>query len=241
MFFLQPFKSFPFGGNGPLWSLSYELWYYLVFYSLIFILSLILTRNVNLNVIPHLIILLVAFNILNSDWLELGSVWVSGALVAYFLNSKSIMMFSAKYQNKKTLKFTILTCFIIIPVLIALRFLPHQFSFPILVLALTFCLAINSIETCSGINKKAQKLIVTGSDFSFSLYLIHFPVVALLASYLTPLNRWNMTPLGLFLLLGITFVVLATAYGFAWLTEFNLVRVRAFLRALGKKPLFRSN
>ena len=30
-FFFQPFKGVPWGGNGPLWSLSYEFWYYLVF------------------------------------------------------------------------------------------------------------------------------------------------------------------------------------------------------------------
>lgn len=230
VFFLQPFKGLPWGGNGPLWSLGYEFWYYIVFFSLIMILSSFFRREVSFRLIPHVLILFLASKILNVDWLVFGSIWVSGAGAAYFLNVNSVRTFSAKYQKIVAFKFTLLTFFLIIPVLISLKLFPHLIAFPILILALTFSLATMRNDHHSRINGKLQKLIVRGSEFSFSLYLIHFPIIALVTSQLTPINRWTMSPIGLLVLAGITFGVLLTAYAFAWLTEFNLAHFRNALR-----------
>jgi len=235
LFFLQPFKGSPWGGNSPLWSLSYEFWYYVVFYSLLVIFMRISRNEMRFSTFYYFLILLVASRILNSDWLILGSIWLSGAFVAHFLNIKAVVTFLRKYQKGRAFKFTFLTLFQIIPVLIILRILSIQIAFPILIFALTFCLAVMSSEGSSRISNRVQRLIVIGSDFSFSLYLIHFPLVALIASYLTPQDRWNMTALGFSLLVGITLGVLLVAYGFAWSTEFNLMRVRDLLRELVRK------
>jgi peptidoglycan/LPS O-acetylase OafA/YrhL len=78
-------------------------------------------------------------------------------------------------------------------------------------------------------------LIFRGSKFSFSLYLIHFPIIALVTSQLTPINRWTMSAMGLLVLLGITLVVLLIAHAFARLTEFNLDRLRTELRLFLQK------
>jgi peptidoglycan/LPS O-acetylase OafA/YrhL len=67
-FFLQPFKGTQWGGNGPLWSLSYEFWYYIVFFSITSVVSYLLKREISFGLIPHLLILFLASRILDSDW-----------------------------------------------------------------------------------------------------------------------------------------------------------------------------
>lgn len=230
VFFLQPFKGLPWGGNGPLWSLSYEFWYYIVFFSLIMLFDSFLRRNVSFKLIPHIFILFLASKILNADWLILGSIWVSGAGAAYFLSTDWARKFSARYQVPMASKFTLLTYFLIIPVLITLKIFPRLISFPILILVLTFCISTMQNDHHSRINGNLQEFIVRGSEFSFSLYLIHFPIIAFLASQLTPINRWTMSPMGLLVLVGSNFGILLAAYAFAWLTEFNLARLRYALR-----------
>lgn len=230
LFFLQPFKGVPWGGNGPLWSLSYEFWYYIVFFSSILILDSLFRKNISLAQIPHVLILFVASRILNADWFALGSIWVSGAGAAYLLSTNKILLFCSRFQKSFSLKFTWLTLFLIIPVLITLRVFSRWIAFPIIILALLFCLSIMQQNCQSTMNNKLQNLIVRGSEFSFSLYLIHFPLVALVSSQLTPINRLAMSPISIMLLLGITFGTIAISYGFAWLTEFNLKRFRNMLR-----------
>ena len=234
VFFLQPFRGIPWGGNGPLWSLSYEFWYYLVFFSSVFILSSVLKSQFNWRLIFHFLILVYAFFLLDMEWLILGCIWLSGALASYILNDYSARLPCAKIRKLITLKFTLSTLIILIPVLLSLRFLPRLLAFPISVVCLTFLISIMQEKTHSVIDVRWQSLMVRGSEFSFSLYLIHFPVIALAAEFLTPINRREFSTVGFLILLGIIFFALLTAYAFAWVTEFNLAWVQSKLLSLTK-------
>ena len=232
VFFLQPFKGVSWGGNGPLWSLSYEFWYYIVCFSFASTLYSLLKRYFNYELIFHILVLFIAFQILNFEWLILGSIWMCGVITSHVLNIPAVTTRSSRYFKYVTFKFTYVTTFIVIPILIILKMLPRLVSFPITVLFLAFSIAIMNDEIQSIIGKRWQSLIIRGSEFSFSLYLIHFPLLALAAKYLTPINRWEMSVPRLMTMLGITIVVLIIAYVFAWLTEFNLARVRHRLLSL---------
>jgi peptidoglycan/LPS O-acetylase OafA/YrhL len=231
VFFLQPFMGTQWGGNGPLWSLSYEFWYYMVFFSIISVISYLLKREIGFGLISHLLLLFVASRILDLDWLILGIIWLSGALVAYFLNRDSFVTFTRKYQKPIALKFTLLTITFILPALISLRLFPRIFSFPIAILLLTISLSLTQNENAIKSEGRLQKTIVRGSEYSFSLYLTHFPLIALATSLFVPVDRWRMSPFGIFVLILLTLGALVTAYGFAWLTEFNLAQVRIALRS----------
>ena len=230
-FFLQPFKGTQWGGNGPLWSLSYEFWYYLVFFSIISVVSYLLRREISFGLIPHLLILFVASRILDLDWLILGIIWLSGALAAYFLKLDSVVTFTSKFQKPIALKFTLLTLTLILPALISLRLFPRILSFPIAILLLTASLSFMQNENAIQSNKLLRKTIIRGSEYSFSLYLTHFPLIALATSLFVPIDRWRMSPFGIFILMLLTLVALLTAYAFAWLTEFNLTQVRIAVRS----------
>jgi hypothetical protein len=231
VFFLQPFTGTQWGGNGPLWSLSYEFWYYMVFFSIISVVSYLLKREISFSLILHLLILFVASRVLDLDWLILGIIWLSGALVANFLKLDSLVTFTRKYQKPIALKFTLLTITFILPALICLRLFPRIYSFPLAILLLTITLSLTQNDEAIQSDGRLQKTIVRGSEYSFSLYLTHFPLIALATSFFVPVDRWRMSPFGLFVLILLTLGALLTAYGFAWLTEFNLTQVRIALRS----------
>jgi len=230
-FFLQPFKGTQWGGNGPLWSLSYEFWYYLVFFSIISVVSYLLKREISFGLIPNLLVLFVASRILDLDWLILGIIWLSGALAAYFLKLDSFVSFTRKYQKPIALKLTLLTFTFTLPALICLKLLPRFISFPIAIVFLTIAISLTQNEHTIDLNGSLRKTIVRGSEYSFSLYLTHFPLIALATSLFVPVDRWRMSPFGILILMLLTLGALLTAYGFAWLTEFNLTQVRIALRS----------
>lgn len=234
VFFLQPFIGHPWGGNGPLWSISYEFWYYIVFFSLLMIINSFKLRQIRIVLIPHIFILFLASKILNFDWFILGIFWLSGACAAYFLSTDPFNIGAEVFRKTVPLKFTILMTFLIFPALIVLKILPNWISFPFSIIVLTFCISTTRSDDQSCLKQRLQKWIVKGSEFSFSLYVVHFPLIALLSSQLTPVNRWNMSAVRLLVLLGLTLSSVAAAYVFASVTEFKLthfrLRVRHFVR-----------
>ena len=119
--------------------------------------------------------------------------------------------------------------------LISLRLFSRIFSFPIAILLLTISLSLTQNENAIQSEGRLQKTIVRGSEYSFSLYLTHFPLIALATSLFVPVDRWQMSPFGIFVLILLTLGALVTAYGFAWLTEFNLAQVRIALRSRVQK------
>ena len=215
--------------------MSYEFWYYLVFFSFISILSFFLKREISFGLIPHLLILFVASRILDSDWLILGIIWLSGVLASYFLKLNSVVTLTSKIQKPVAFKFTLLTLTLILPALISLRLFPRILSFPIAILLLTTSLSFVQNNNAIQSNGLLRKTIVRGSEYSFSLYLTHFPLIALATSLFVPVDRWKTSPFGIFVLILLTLVALLTAYAFAWLTEFNLVQVRIAFRSWSQK------
>jgi peptidoglycan/LPS O-acetylase OafA/YrhL len=237
IFFLAPFKGNVWGGNGPLWSLSYEFWYYIVFFSCLAIYDHWAERKMTKRLIPSILILLLASRILNFDWLVLGIIWLSGALVAQCLKSNFMIIVGRKLHKRWRFKFICITFVATLPALIGIKVFPRIVSFPLLILLLTFCLMTMENDLPSKMNGKLQSYIVRGSEFSFSLYLIHFPLVALAASILVPSVRWKMTLLGLLWMMLLLLATLLFAFAFAKLTEFKLVRLRRLLIPL----VFRSS
>ena len=86
-------------------------------------------------------------------------------------------------------------------------------------------------------NRLLRKTIVRGSEYSFSLYLTHFPLIALATQLFVPVDRWRMSPFGIFILKLLSLVALLTAYAFAWLTEFNHTKLNFALRLRAQRHL----
>ena len=228
--FLQPFMGTQWGGNVPLWSLSYEFWYYVIFFSILNIFGEILYRKVTLKIVLHLLIISVASRFLDWDWLLLGIIWLSGALTRQALRLNIIVIKFQNFQKIFRYKFILITFFLVFPILIFLRILPKVMSFPVSIFLLILVISITSDEFASSMNKMVQKLIIVGSEFSFSLYLTHFPFIALTVSFISPVERWKMSPIGIVVMFGLTFAAILMAYFFASITEFKLAKCRSFLK-----------
>jgi peptidoglycan/LPS O-acetylase OafA/YrhL len=227
MAFLQPFRVTVYGGNSPLWSLSYEFWYYIIFYFAVLSVATLRTRKISKFLIPLLVLSLFGCSMLSYEWFALGFIWVSGS-VCYI----ALIGFEKKYQISNWIffrrsKFLKLSIVFVLPSLLILRFGPrYLYSFPIIIIFLIISIAFTDNSTYIGPEKWSYRLIAQGSKCSFSLYLIHFPLLAFISSYFTPYLRWNFNLLSFFSIVVSVCLTLIAAYFFAFFTEFRLDLLR---------------
>jgi peptidoglycan/LPS O-acetylase OafA/YrhL len=229
VFFLQPFRGETWGGNGPLWSLSFEFWYYFLFYFGVLVVSVLKGSNSARFLISIIPFFVIAISIISREWFVLGIIWVSGAFGRLIIEKLEASQVFKRLQDKGGRSKIVLTFVLaIVPIMILIRLLPRGISFPILILIMLSTIAImgNSEMRRKGL---LCRTIINGSGFSFSLYLIHFPLLALFASYFTPEGRWHMNLGSLSLIALFVGACLAFAYLFALNTEFRLKDLRTSL------------
>ena len=174
------FTSFTY--NPPLWSLSYEVWFYLLMGS---IMVMCRVRNKTLIILSYFfltIIFLFFIIYLTPKYLFF---WVMGAF-AYFLPK------SDRPSSTTPVLFGLFICSIAFTQItypshstnLGFSFINREIAFT--VLAFSTCLFIHNIIGCVPRNKLAIKIDKTGSklsNFSYTLYLTHYPLIPLL-SYL---------------------------------------------------------
>jgi peptidoglycan/LPS O-acetylase OafA/YrhL len=66
--------------------------------------------------------------------------------------------------------------------------------------------------------------------FSYTLYVVHFPLLTLIAALVVGDRRWQPTPAHVSAALGVLAVTLAYAYAIASITEFHTDRVRRWVQ-----------
>lgn len=204
-----------FGSNGPLWSLANEFWYYL---AAPFFAALLFRRGwqaamISLGVLAALCWFLPMGMLVNSI------VWLIGAAL-YFLNSRrylplwlSLFLFAGSFSLAR----------------LPWVKLPYLADFFI---GISFALVINSAAGRSyrlawhHVNKWA-------ADFSYSIYLCHFPFVVFLLSGIYQFTglglrgQRSVPTMGLFAL--VLLLVYGWCYGVSFLTERQTPRIREFL------------
>ena len=202
------------GSNGPLWSLAYEWWYYCLFYfAAILIVEPTRTHWVACTVSLAGLVLL-----LPTALFLLGAFWLLGMLLHYMVR-----------RGRRVLH----------PALGLLLFLIamywsrlHHLDIPgqpdsllasfrrDLIVALGYsALACSMVNTRFSLPRIHQSL----ADFSYSTYLVHFPMLIFTAAYLNQAFGIAIVRqpgfYGLAYLTGITVFLCVYAYGFSLLTE----------------------
>ncbi len=216
-----------FGSNGPLWSLANEFWYYLAGPLLFALLYGLKQRAAILRVAA----LAAIFWFLPGNILIYFSVWLLGALL-YFINTRPLLpgwfswlLFLGSFGGAR------------------LHLIKTPYVGDIL-LSIGFALVINS-ACLSNRRLPGQGVSHKLADFSYSVYLCHFPflVFVLSALYQTTGKGLQETLTTPFLLIFIG--VLLLAYGWCYLvslvTERQTARIRERLyRVLNRDGLARA-
>jgi peptidoglycan/LPS O-acetylase OafA/YrhL len=224
--FLQTIVTPVFGINGPLWSLANEFWYYLLFPLLMIVTGLVGSASFASRVVTFLAALAIACYLPNT-MLYGFLVWLMGAVV-YRLQSIVKSLNTAKVYMFLLMALAMFG--------IALGFAKSS-TFAIasdIAVGLTFamvCLMLTRVSFPALRWPWLAKFALYGSDISYSLYLLHFPLVVLAASLVYQSQK--SVPTALFLAQFLGWVVLLIGCGFFmwWLFESRTPIVRKQVNA----------
>lgn len=216
---LQNIALPPFGSNGPLWSLAHEWWYYLLFPLL---LSCI--RSQHIVRIGSIVVTCVLLSFLTSHILILFGVWLIGVLGWSINHGAWLPPWIAM----------IFLALALVSMRLELRFVPYGHQF---LVGFAFALSVNSFAISSAqwpCSRASQWL----ADFSYSLYLTHFPIAVLLVAVLFDFagvqNRLPPNVISGVAFFGIVLTCLAMAYVVSLVTEARTNFFRScFYRVVG--------
>jgi len=220
-FFLQSIVSPVFGSNGPLWSLSYEFWYYILFPVLILATAAWVGTRIRI-LYAGLALLLLWFIGPQISFYFL--IWLAGALVGRLPRiSKFKPLFPA---------LSLIGGVIFVGALAWSR--THRLSSDLLTdYVVAFCFAVWLYTLLLGSREDASPAYVHGAKklagFSYTLYLTHFPGLLLLRGLLNPRGNWQPDPRHLAYGLAIGLLMLTYAYIVAEVTEARTGSVRSRL------------
>lgn len=215
--FLMRFHTPVFGSNGPLWSLAYEWWFY-IFYPLILSIS---KRNLIRGIITvsllYAITTTIGFHIVLLDKvLTLLPTWWIGTLLADI------------YTGRISIKFKYLT-----PLSIFLFLLPFDiFHLPIAgAMEFMWTLGFAGLfSICFFLQEKGYKTILEYlkplGDISYSLYVIHMPIVVFMSGWILQTSGNQLLPQSFkYVLLGIIVSILAAIFSY-FLVEKPFIKKR---------------
>ena len=219
-FFLQGIVTPTFGTNGPLWSLSYEFWFYIFFPLLVTV--LLISKRARVRVPAGLLLLaLVAM----SGW-KIGAyflIWLLGAGIALLP-----LRLPSRLRGISTGAAGLLLLFTIY---LELRspinpFLSDFILGAVFSLFLWTVLHAQEISVHPLYRASAQTL----SHMSYTLYLVHYPMLVLISALLMPVwGLWPLSLLSVLKLLPILVIVFAASWLVYYCFERNTDRIRNWL------------
>jgi peptidoglycan/LPS O-acetylase OafA/YrhL len=211
--FLQTIAVAPWGSNGPLWSLAFEFWFYIWFPAL----ALLIHRR---RLSPALLALLIGFANPGLYW-GFAS-WLVGWVLLLRIEAKPV----GKPVARAWAGFAACLFAALLLASGAIRQswldLPLAIGFGLLLLAL--------VVTALPFPRMLTPVAHYGRRASFSLYAIHFPIVALIGGSITGPARLAPSGLAVALVLALTALCLVAAWLFAQCSEAFTPRLRDWLR-----------
>jgi peptidoglycan/LPS O-acetylase OafA/YrhL len=226
LFFLQEILAPSFGSNGPLWSLSYEFWYYALFP------LIVIAASSHLNFLKRVMygaIALLCMFFVGPDITAYFLIWLMGVVVI-LLPSLTKVISQRAVRLVRILTLTGFGTTLLLNKQIS-NYLPY-FSVD-LITALAFALLCYSLllqasANAETVSKPLQTFARHFSGFSFSLYLVHMPLLVFLQAWIIgPAGaKWQVAPLNLTYYLLLMVIALLYAYAVSWLTERHTEHLR---------------
>lgn len=216
LLFLQSIVVAPFGTNGPLWSLAYEFWFYIWFPAIA-----VSWRRRR----PSLFLL------------AIGLVWFAPFMVVAFgcwLCGAALYRITAKRDSALaplSLKWLAVGGVPLIVMLVVVRIVGTE-GFELTLAAAFAVFLYVLLRTDPSVPGWMKPLAAYGAKASFSLYALHFPILAFLAALLLDAKRMVPSGPNIALVIGALLVAVVVCALFARGTERHTGRIRA---AFGKR------
>lgn len=215
-----------FGTNGPLWSLSNEFWYYILFPFLVFSVHP-RTSIRNRMAIIGLLVLIIAF--IGRGMAMEGIIWLFGVLI-YYLPPVRVREVYKQYLSVAALGLLVLLAATLAKVSHN-PFLKSDHFLGIVVTALIYVITLCPQVTGGSLYSKVATML---SHSSYTLYLVHMPVLIFLTAWLV---KARSQPHGVWLLTAI--LVLISIYLYAQGVYFLFEKRTDKLRGLIKPWVYR--
>src|SRR2546426_427670 len=210
LFFLQTIICPPFGSNTPLWSLANEFWYYALFPTALSA-ALAFTRKAT-----HVAIPLSAMGVCLAAFLGFDKfigflIWMSGCALVFACG---------KFQLRAKVwlfLYLFIASIIFWSCLVAARTSIAAVLGTDLAVGIAFALflfGVLQLELGAG-SSRYLSAAHRFAGFSYSLYVLHFPLLLFLRAWIVPLQRWQ--PDGKHLLCGS--LIGAVVIGFIWVVS----------------------
>lgn len=217
--FLQSLATTTFGSNGPLWSLAYEFWYY-VWFPALWLLAVRWRWSVALAALA----LGVAYPSLAYGFLS----WLSGTALFFALQA----CVRRRWLGRRGIAGALLMAgggaLATLLVYARLRGSPWWTDLPV-----SMAFAVFLLGLCLWVPRRLNALDAAaryGAEASFSLYAIHYPLIAFVVAIGLGGVRIMPTVGGCLLVGGLWLAVITVAPAFAWATERRTGVVRNRLR-----------
>ena len=211
--FLQSFKVSPLGSNTPLWSLSYEFWYYILF-PLMFL--MIVKKGLTITRIIYAAAFVIVINFIGLTLSQNFLIWLFGVAVLYSFKE---FKFPVKYRN-------VLTLFAIALLLVAIMFtlfIPsgslYVADIIVGIAASVLIYALVQYDQLIDQNHIYPRTVHALANFSYSLYLLHVPFLVFLTAVFLKNERWQPDLLHLFYGMLLFVVIILYAYAISCFTE----------------------
>jgi peptidoglycan/LPS O-acetylase OafA/YrhL len=226
--FLQDILVPIWGGNAPLWSLSFEWWFYLAFP--LAVMAAVGSRRTAMRLACLAALLAIGWFVGPVIALYF-LIWVAGAVVTLLPRT-----LSAAVTRLLVPGFAVLLV-VVAAAILKLGWQPPAADFALAIVACGFCYVVLNArqQAGGGFYCRAARF---GAAMSYTLYLVHFPAIRALHRWATPDLRAGvyvpLTPHALLVFAGLSLLVLVYAYILFRLFEAHTGQVQRWLaRTLG--------
>lgn len=227
--FLQTIATPVFGSNSPLWSLANEFWYYLIFpFGLLALRGFRSdSRPIPYRILIGLICLVMLWGV-GPGIRILLPVWLLGALLAIlpiwhtpsWMRWLAIALYSPFFATASRGHLT--------------GSFPSDYALGLATFALLYVL-LGARQPATG--RWYERPSHTIAGFSYTLYLVHFPMLMFLTALLAGSHRWPPDAIHLAIGLAVLLFIIAYAYVVARLTEFRTDEVRNWIKQRITRPV----
>lgn len=223
LFFMQEILVEPYGLNGPLWSLTYEFWYYILYPCLL----LIFFSPKKMTKVLYGVVFIAIAILVGERIMLFFLVWLLGAMIP--------LLRPVKIKSN-----VIRSLVLFLTVIITLLSMNYENSWDSFLLdfRLGLCCAVSIYLIISMFNNSPSKVKINISKelsaFSYTLYLAHYPVAHFVLTWLVS-PFWPFSETTLLIKVMIAILVLGYCWIIAMLTEKHTDKVRTFLSKMMAK------